>query len=291
MGMPGEATSVEDLRSELRSVLRSGLPLTADSAGDILPEQRLAYASAQHPHERASRISAAERALRSILTGYGRTKRGKAARVLFGADRGLRGTTLTYRREEAAKALDRHVDHLRKHIEPRILDEVAFALYQENLRYKPAVEGRRPPIAAHEDAPVISDGSYTEQEEMLCRVWEAVYGYRAEIIAVQRRVSEDPDDPAPDLEYHVDSAKWQLARLLSAVSEYLDAYGDTILHGETPFSVEGLVALAGWHGGLGSDEARRLRLAIARDGREDRAIFLGQLSESVRTDDGRDAHD
>lgn len=95
----------------------------------------------------------------------------------------MRGTTLTARRLEAAQILERHEDHVRKHIEPKLLDELAFALHQENLRYKPVAESPLPTTAAHEDTPVLTENSYTEQEELLCRVWSAVYGYRAELIA------------------------------------------------------------------------------------------------------------
>lgn len=122
--------------------------------------------------------------------------------------------------------------------------------------------------------------SWTEQEELLCRIWSAVYGLRAQLIAVQRRLAtgEESDASAPaELAHHLDSAKWQLARLLAAVASYLDQYGDEILHGETPFNVEGLVALAGWHGELGDDEAKRLRYILARVGADNRRAFLQAL--------------
>lgn len=277
--MPREALNSEPevLRAELRRLLRAGFPITDNSAGDLLPEQRVVFAQAQHPDERASRIAALDRVLRQLLTGLGRSARGQAARVLFGAARGMRGTTLSFRRLEAAHLLERHEDHVRKHIEPKLLDELAFAFHQENLRYTPTTATSRPEIAAHEDTPVLTDNAYTEQEELLCRMWSAVYGYRAEIIAIQRRLNvarTEEREPDPDLQEHIDTGTWQLARLLTFVSEYLDRYGDEILHGDTPYSVEGLVALAGWHGGLGSDEAKRLRYLIARSGSEERGAFL-----------------
>lgn len=267
----------EVLREELRNLLRSGFPLTDSSVGDILTEQRVVIANAQHPDERASRIAVLDPVLRQLLAGFGRSARGQAVRTLFGAARGTRGTTLTFRRLEAAEILDRHEDHLRKHIEPKILDELAFAFHQENLRYKPASPKARPEIAAHEDTPVITEDTFTEQEELLCKVWSAVYGYRAEVIAIQRRLNEaqaEEREPDADLKDHIDTGTWQLARLLTFVSDYLDRYGEEILHGDTPFNIEGLVALAGWHGGLGGDEAKRLRYVLARSGSDDRAAFL-----------------
>jgi hypothetical protein len=270
----GPNSTPEVIQTELRRILRSGFPLTDATAGDVLTEQRVVIASSQHPNERASRITALERVLRHLLQGFGKSTRGRAARILFGADRSLRGTTLTFRRAEAAVVLERS--------EPKILEELAYAFHQENLRYTPASDSARPPIAAHEDTPILTDESFTEEEELLCTVWSAVYGYRAEVIAIQRRLIEARDqerEPDPDLQEHIDTGTWQLARLLTFVSEYLDRHGDTILHGETPFSVDGLVALAGWHGGLGSEEAKRLRWALAGAGTDHRTAFLLRLAQ------------
>jgi hypothetical protein len=279
------SSTPETIQAELRRILRSGFPLTDATAADVLTEQRAVIANAQHPNERASRITALERVLRQLLQGLGKSTRGRAARILFGADKGLRGTTLTFRRAEAAEVLDRSADHVRKHIEPKILEELAFAFHQENLRYTPASDSARPPIAAHEDTPLLSDESFTKEEELLCKVWSAVYGYRAEVIAIQLRLIEAREgerEPDVDLQDHIDAGTWQLARLLTFVAEYVDRFGDIILHGETPFSAEGLVALAGWNGGLRNDEAKRMRLTIARVGLDDRQSFaehLNQMSE------------
>jgi hypothetical protein len=215
----------EVLRAELKKLLKAGFPLTDARVGDILTEQRVVIAHAQHPEERASQVSALDRVLRQLLNDLGPSARGQAARTLFGSARGMRGTTLTTRRLEAAQILERHEDHLRKHIEPKLLDEIAFAFHQENLRYKPVADQARPAIAAHEDTPVVTDDSYTEQEELLCRVWSAVYGYRAELIATERRLREasnEEREPDADLKEHLDTGAWQLARLLTFVSDYLD---------------------------------------------------------------------
>lgn len=272
------------LEEALRDLLSSGLPLIeATAQGSVLPNQRCVYAHAQHPHELASRITATNRLLRDLLKGFGSSPRATASRILFGAARNLRGTSLTYRREEAAGILERHPDHFRKHIEPKIVGELAFAIHEQNLRYTPATAQTRPPLAAHEDTPVITEDSFTEQEELLCRVWSAVYGYRGELVAVQRRLIEAREgdrDPDADLQEHISTATWQLARLLTFVSEYLERYGETILQGDTEFNIEGLVQMAGWHGGLGSDEAKRLRLMTATAGVHERAALLRLLHDT-----------
>ena len=79
----------------------------------------------------------------------------------------------------------------------------------------------------------MTEDSYTEQEELLCRVWSAVCGYRAELIATERRLREartEKREPDADLKEHLDTGTWQLARLLSSVSDYLDRYGEERLH-------------------------------------------------------------
>lgn len=60
------------------------------------------------------------------------------------------------------------------------------------LPVTPVADQARPPIASHEDTPVVTEDSYTEQEELFCRVWSAVYGYRAELIATASAVYEKP---------------------------------------------------------------------------------------------------
>ncbi len=259
--LPALTSEPEEIRKALRAVLRQGLPATPETAGELLPHQRVVIAHAQHPDQLASRVTALDRFLRQLLRDYGDSDRGRLARILFGADRGLRGTTLTFRRETAGEVVGRHPDHIRKHIEPTILDELAFAIEQQNLRYTPRTEGRRPEIAAHEDTPVLTDNSFTEREEALSRIWSAVYGYRAEIIAVQRRLDAGEEEDAQEF---VEAAQWELARLLTLVHDWLDNYGEDIEQGDVEFKVEGLVKLAGWSGGLSSDTAKRLRLLYAQ---------------------------
>lgn len=196
---------------------------------------------------------------------------------MFGADRGLIGTTLTFRRGEAANALEFSLDHVRKHVEPKILGQIAFSIHQDNLSYTPVSDGGRPPVGADETAPVLTEDSLTEREELMCRVWSDVYGYRGTVIAVRR--SMEIDEPTAEVEEHVATSKWYLARLLTSVSTFLDRFGDQMVHGETPYNVEGLVALAGWTGGLADAEARSLRYALARAGPHDRTRFLEELAK------------
>lgn len=248
----------EEIRGELRQLLASGLPVTDTNAGELLPNQRVVVAHAQHPDQRASRITALERVARELLRGLGDNANGHVARSLFAAESGLRGTKLGHRRDVAARGAERSTDHVRQKMEPKILDELAFAFHQQNLRYTPRVDKLRPEIAGHEDAPVLGDGSYTKREEDLSRLWSAVYGYRAEIIGVQRRL--DDGETEDEVQDQLGAARWELGRLLTLVHEWLEEYGEEIEMGDVEYKAEGLILLAGWSGGLDSEVARRVRL-------------------------------
>jgi len=277
MAKPKEKAEVDPLRVELQRVARSGFPITDESAGKILTEQRVVVATAQHPDERASRISALERVLRDILKGFGTSTKGQAARIIFAADRGYRGTNLSHRQQVAARILELTFDHVRQVIQPKILDDMVLVVHQENLRYTPKSAKTRPEIGVTADMPMITTESVTEQQELSSRVWGAVYGFRAEIIAMQRRLPEVDEDASVELAHYIGAAKWQLARLLTFVGSYMEKFGEEILDGEIPHNVEGLVALAGWSGGIDSAEAKHLRYTIARSGLDSLKDFLDEI--------------
>jgi hypothetical protein len=71
-----------------------------------------------------------------------------------------------------------------------------------------------------------------------------------------------------------------VARLLTRIHDYLERYGDRILHGDAEFRVEGLIRLAGWSYELSPTEATRLRYVLARSGDESRASFLALLAQN-----------
>jgi hypothetical protein len=50
--------SLEDLQHELRSLLRHGLPVTDETAGNVLPNLRCVIARATRPRSELSRIRA-----------------------------------------------------------------------------------------------------------------------------------------------------------------------------------------------------------------------------------------
>ncbi len=221
---------------------------------------------------------AIERLIKSMLSSFGSSTHGQAARILFASEKGYRGTTLTHRRINASIRLERSVDHLRKHIEPKIVSDLAFLFHQENLHYKPVSKHGRPEPGAPEDLPIITDDSFTEKEELLSRLWGSVYGFRAELIATKNRLLGEDEEATSEFIYYRDLANWKLAQLLTDIYNYIDKYGDEILSGEVPYSVEGLVVLAGWSGGITSDYAKHLRVALAKTGRDDLKAFNKELN-------------
>ena len=81
-------------------------------------------------------------------------------------------------------------DHLRKRIEPQLLELLAEALYDDLLRYKRRV--RRAPTAEEPtgDTPMLTEEHLTHQEELISRIWQHVYGLRAELIASARLAAQ-----------------------------------------------------------------------------------------------------
>ena len=171
--------TVAELAGELRKLLRRGLPATIKTAGDTLPRLRSVIARSIHPNDPVSRLASLNQLLVRVLVEFDDNQYGPGARILFAIAQGTRGTTLTARRERAAEALGYEATHLRKRIEPTILEQVATTLYEDLLRYKRRV--RRAPTSEEPtgDTPHITSDDFTHLEELVSRIWQHVYGLRA----------------------------------------------------------------------------------------------------------------
>lgn len=274
---PVRAPTLDVLVAELRVVVRKGLPFTHLNAGQLLPNLRSVWARSVLSDDPASRVKALDALLAHLLTELQDDRLGDAARVLFAVDRHNRGTTLGRRRQAAADVAGYEVTHFRKRIEPRVIELVALALRSDALTYEPRSKkaARNPPGGeVSGDSPKLDAEDLTEQEELLSRLWSAVYGLRAELIAIGRL--RDDTERGSELQYCKDSARWQTARVLTFVHLYIDRYGDRLMHGEAEFDAEGVIRLAGWTPeGLSEEERMRLRLTMARTGTESRDNFLG----------------
>ena len=249
---------VEVLAEALTPILRSGLPVDPDVDDERLLGLRGVYARSIDPRERTSRVKALDGLLRSQLVHFPDDHLGEAARVLFGLTPGTRGLTLTARREQAAREIDYDADHMRKHIEPKIVRLLAWQLHQDSQNYIPRARDAPPKLDPSGDTPVITKGDVSskeqsEHEEQLSRLWAHVYALRAEILRVERLKTWAYDETERQLsQEHLDQAiaarDRQIGYVRQRVKQYMDAYGGFIRHGEGEFTAEGLLRLAGWSG-------------------------------------------
>jgi hypothetical protein len=238
---PNKSPTADDLRP----LLKRGLPASGDAIADRLLELPGVIARSAGS-DRSGRVEAFNSLLRQLIARMPEPQTSVATAILFGDWTGTISTTLTERREGAAKALSRDPDHFRKHIEPRILTDVAAALAADSARMltTSAMPPRlipvlAPPAGLPED---IWAWETVEHEEHISRLWAAVYALRAELLACERLASFSPS--GGDLRDAADAALWQLGQLHVAIRAYRRAYGARLLHGD--IAPEALIGLAGW---------------------------------------------
>ncbi|HET9653997.1 MAG TPA: hypothetical protein VFP72_01500 [Kineosporiaceae bacterium] len=251
---------------DLRPLLRRGLPAGAAAIQErllMLPGVRVRAVSA----ERASQVVAFDALLRTLLARFGDQRLAAAARALFGLPPGVPGTTLTARREAAAAACGREVHHFRKHLEPRILDQLAAAVAADSdaLAAGQAIAPVLLPAAAPTVLPAeVFAWEVTEHAEALARLWSGVYALRAELLACQRLASMDPGGAA--VVAAARRALWRTARLQTLVVDYRHTYGDRLLHAQIPPGA--LVALAGWAPQLSQEQVELICQVNSPDAEE-----------------------
>ena len=154
---------------------------------------------------------------------------GQGLRTLFCVSKGTRGTTLSTRRIRAAEELGYEESHFRKKIEPKLIAEFADDIYEDLLRYK---QRTRRALTAKEptgDTPSLNEEHLTHEEELISRIWQHVYGLRAELIG-QYRLEREPGN-AGQAEEHRQNASAEMTTIRVLVEQYRDTYGrDFILH-------------------------------------------------------------
>lgn len=232
----GQATSPDDIRTELRRLLTKGLPANSKRAGDLLPHLRSIVSRAPHPYDLHSRVEALNRQMVRLLVDVD-DEIGQPLRTLFCISKGTRGTNLTIRRERAAEEMGYEVTHFRKQIEPKLLDEFADLIYYDLLRYKSrshrALEYNEPTG----DTPGLTNKHLTHEEELLSRIWQHVYQLRAELIGQYRLDGQTGHER--QVEEHRQNAIMATERVRALVAEYRQTYGgDLIKHGDAEFAYE-----------------------------------------------------
>jgi hypothetical protein len=269
---------IEELTEGLKRVLRKGLPVVPDAAPDVLLQLRGVRARAIDASDFLSRVKALNALIQSLLLALGDAEEAQALQILFAVRGTDRGTTLTARRSRASNVGEWQYDdtHFRRHVEPRLVRDLAWFLYEDSQNYTPRTKYAPEPTEISGDTPGLTPADVTEQEELVSRIWALVYELRAEQIRTARLEAIENAD-ASELEIAQGSSLWLVARLLSRIHDYLERYGDRILHGDAEFRVEGLMRLAGWRSELTEDASTRLRYALARSGEIDRERFLDTL--------------
>lgn len=268
---------LDELTAALKRVIRVGLPVKPDAAPQLLLELRGVRARAIDAGRFLSRIKALNGLLHGLLTDLGEGEEARALQALFAVHAEDRGTTLTHRRRRAAGILGYNDTHFRKHVETRLLRDLAWLLHEDSQTYTPRTRYAPEPTEISGDTPALRSADVNQQEELVSRIWALVYELRAELIRKAGLEAVEDADPAV-IEDAAGTSLWLVARLLSRIHDYLERYGDRILHGEAEFDAESLIRLAGWSYELGPEEATRLRFLIAKIGNHDRDRFLAALA-------------
>lgn len=242
---PIEEVTSADLAEALTHVTDKGLPVDDDAAGSLLPNLRSVYARAIIPADRRSRLNALNELLPRLISRLSDPTYREAVQILFGLAPGTRRSTHTIRRRQAADLLGFNVDHFRTRIEPEVIKSLAAVVHDDLLRYRSRVKRSLESLEPTGDTPRLDPEHLTHEEELISRIWQHVYGLRAELIAYGRL--EQQEGFQEQAEDHRQAALREEAALKPLFAEYRGTYGEELIkHGEAEFRVEALERLVGW---------------------------------------------
>jgi hypothetical protein len=262
---------LDDIAGDLRALLQDGLPATEERVSHRLLDLRGVIARAANRADKLSRVKALNTLLVQQIKAIPPSRERNltaAAEILFGLTRPSKRWNQTLRMQQAAERIGYSGDHFRQEIIPKILRQLARQLHQDSESYSSLT---RPPNEITGDAPGISQEHLAsreraEREERISRLWEYVYGLRAELLAIQRiKTWPDEENAFLKLEEARESTLWYLSRLFISIQEYVQIYGISIMKGEAQHNVEGLIRLAGWTGELPKELAYKVRLLAAQE--------------------------
>lgn len=276
--MPTKSPDMELVTAALARLLRRGLPVTRSVTDPVLLGLRGVLARAVDSSDEASRISALDGLLRGLLARFPDARYAGAARALFGLPPAEPGRNLTTRREVAARLAEHEVHHFRKRVEPRLIEQMATLLMLDADRFTRSrwVAPRLAPSA--ERQPVSKDPfawEVAEHEEVLCRVWSAIYALRAELLGIERLISLGADQNQMIRQAVTAAWRWGLAS--TEATGYVAAFGTDDRNGGV--SAQELVAIAGWTPTLSAEQQSRLAEAVA--GNADREGFVSALHDEI----------
>jgi hypothetical protein len=242
---PIEVASMEDLIAAIQPITSKGLPATVQVAGDLLPNLKSIYARSVIPEDRLARVSALNEQFPKWIDRVTEPEFRESVQILFGLFPGTRAMKLTARRDRIARNFHVHVDTVRKEIEKELIFAVAAVIYDDLLRYRNRVKRA---ITAEEltgDSPRLGPEHLTHQEELTSRIWQHLYGLRAELIGYARLVEEQGYET--QAEDHRQASLREEAYLKESVQEYLATYKDQLIAmGEAEYTSEAIERLSRW---------------------------------------------
>jgi hypothetical protein len=113
------------------------------------------------------------------------------------------------------------------------------------LRYRSRIRRAVESLEPTGDTPRLGPEHLTHEEELISRIWQYVYGLRAELIA-HARLSES-DGYAAQAEDHRQAARIQETELQGLLKEYAETYGEELIqHGDAEYNLKALRRLVGW---------------------------------------------
>jgi hypothetical protein len=243
--LPIEQLPTADLIADLTALIGKGLPVTEETAVGALYNLRSVYARAVVPSDRLSRMAAFNQLLPRLIATISDAEWREATQTLFGLAPGTRKATLTDRQRRAAGLLGYNQGHFRSRRQIDVIRSVALVVQEDLIRYRSRVGRAAESLEPTGDTPRLGPEHLNHEEELISRIWEHVYGMRAELIA-QLRLSREGGFEG-QAEDHRQAAMRRRDVLRETIREYTDTYGDQLIHhGDAEFSQEALERLAGW---------------------------------------------
>ncbi len=240
-----EDLSTDALVRALEGIVKKGLPVIETTAGEVLPNLKSVYARAVVPSERRSRIAALNDLLPRRIATISDSEWREAAQILFALSPGSRKALLTERQRRAADVLGYQADHFRQRRQKDLLMSVALLIYEDLLRYRSRVKRASESLEPTGDTPSLGPEHLNHEEELISRIWQHVYGLRAELIA-HLRLSRAAGFEV-QAEDHRQAALTEEQQLKQTLAQYNATYGPHLLHhGSAELSTEALRRLAGW---------------------------------------------
>lgn len=241
---PIPIASPDELVEALAIVAADGLPILEAATAGVLINLKSVYARSVVPAEPMSRLHALNELLPRLIAGLSDSNYREGVQILLALAPGTRGTNLTGRRRQCADLMGYNPSYFRGQIETKLLRAVAMALHEDLLRYQSRTKRATSGLEPTGQTPTLGPEHINHEEELISRIWQHVYGLRAETIASIRLEDAGQSALAEDHRQEAHLLGDTLTRLLN---EYVETYGSALLrHGDVELSLGSIRRLSGW---------------------------------------------